>query len=84
MSVTEFKAKCLEVFQRCVDGRVSSVTITRRGRRLGEYLPDKQDDVPLVPLFGCMRGSVIIPPGVDLTQPFFEGEIEAETADFDR
>lgn len=84
MSVTEFKAKCLDVFNRLADQRITGVTVTRRGTPVAEMVPPKPTEAQLKPLFGCMAGTVIVPPGVDLTEPFFEGEIEAEHADYGR
>lgn len=84
MSVTEFKAKCLDVFTRLEDHRLAGVTVTRRGKPVAEMVAPKPTTEQGESLWGCMRGTVIIPPGVDLTEPFFEGEIEAENACFDR
>lgn len=79
MSVSEFKAKCLDVFKQFADHRLSGVTVTRRGTPIAEMVAPKPTEAQVKALFGCMAGTVHLPPDFDLTQPIFEGEIEAES-----
>lgn len=74
MSVTEFKAKCLGVITRLERHDLSGVTLTRRGKPVTELSPPKQTHDPATSLFGCMRGTVIVASGVDLTAPIAELE----------
>ena len=39
INVTEFKAKCLDLFDRLNDGRLSKVTVTRRGKPVAVATP---------------------------------------------
>lgn len=68
ITASEFKATCLDVFDRVADGEIEQVVITKRGRVVGilhpPAKPDAADD-----LFGCMAGSVTLQSGVDLTAP---------------
>jgi antitoxin (DNA-binding transcriptional repressor) of toxin-antitoxin stability system len=76
ISVTDFKAKCLSVFKDLEAHRYSKVVITRRGKPIAELTPPERE-VP--DIYGCMEGSVIIPPGVDLTKPVLEDIPDAES-----
>lgn len=75
MSVTEFKAKCLALFDQLERNKMTKVVITRRGRVVGELTTPVRR---MTPLHGAGRGSVTIVPGVDLTAPTFdEDEFDA-------
>lgn len=74
MSVTEFKAKCLNVITRLEHHQLSGVTLTRRGKVVTEMVPPKPKRDEVEALFGCMKGTVVIPSGVDLTAPIAELE----------
>lgn len=77
MTATDFKARCLELFDQLAARKLDSVTITKRGRPVAIIHPPEAAE-QLTALHGFMKGSVIIPPGFDLTQPVFDGEINAE------
>jgi len=74
INVTAFKAKCLELFRQLEARRYDKVVVTRRGRPIAELRP-AATEIP--DLYGCMKGSVTIPPGVDLTEPVLEDVPEA-------
>jgi antitoxin (DNA-binding transcriptional repressor) of toxin-antitoxin stability system len=78
INVTDFKAKCLTVFKELEARRYEKVVVTRRGRPIAQLTPAVKE-VP--DLYGCMKGSVIIPPGVDLTEPVLEDIPEAESGE---
>lgn len=69
ISASDFKAKCLDIFTRLSDRRLSGVTVTRRGKPVAEVSSPRVADGDVPPLYGCMAGSVIIDPDVDLTAP---------------
>ncbi len=71
VSVNEFKAKCLALFDDLEDRRVSKIIVTRRGRPVAELNPPAR---ALPPLFGAHPGSVEVVDGYDLTRPTFEDE----------
>jgi prevent-host-death family protein len=78
ISATEFKAKCLDILDRVSRHEIERLTITKRGTAVAVIVPprptvDQDDD-----LYGCMRGSVIIPPGADLTEPVIDEPSDAE------
>jgi antitoxin (DNA-binding transcriptional repressor) of toxin-antitoxin stability system len=75
ISATEFKTKCLALFKELEARRYRKVVVTRRGKPIAE-LTAPRNEVP--DLYGCMEGSVIIPPGIDLTEPVLEDIPDAE------
>jgi prevent-host-death family protein len=77
MSVTDFKARCLEVLNQLATRKLDRVTITKRGRTVAVVLPP-EIHAELPPLHGCMRGTVTIPEGVDIDGPILEEPLDAE------
>ena len=78
INVTEFKAKCLSVFKELEARRYDKVVVTRRGKAIAQLTP-AVNEVP--DLYGALKGRVIIPPGVDLTEPVLEDVPEAESGE---
>jgi antitoxin (DNA-binding transcriptional repressor) of toxin-antitoxin stability system len=78
INVTEFKAKCLTLFRELEARRYDKVVVARRGRPVAQ-LTLAMSEVP--DPYSCMKGSVIIPPGVDLTEPVLEDIPEAESGE---
>ncbi len=78
INATEFKAKCLDIFRRLQDGSLRKVFITRRGRLVAELTPPPSGKDDFKQFLETMRGSVKIPPGVDIVGPIFDGEINAD------
>ncbi len=78
INVTAFKSRCLGFIDAVASGRQDRVILTRHGRAVAELRPLSEPEVlPAVELHGAMRGSVRVPPDVDLTEP--TGEVwEAE------
>jgi prevent-host-death family protein len=77
VTASEFKAKCLDIFDRVAAGELDRVTITKRGRIVGILVPPGRAEPENV--FGCMRGSVVIPADVDLTAPTGVEDFDAES-----
>lgn len=80
VSVTEFKAKCLGLIDGVNSKKLRRVTIVKRGRIVAALVPAEPKTAKKAKPFahGFLKGSVIIPDGLDLTKPVFEGEIDAE------
>lgn len=72
ISASEFKAKCLDILKRLGERRLSKVTVTRRGKPVAELIPPRESVASTSSIIGSMKGSVIIPPGLDLTKPAFD------------
>ena len=78
VSVTEFKAKCLDLLDQVNERRVSRLDITRHGRIVAVVTPPPCTEEDAWALHGCMPNSVIIPEGVDLTDPVLDEPLDAE------
>ena len=78
VNASTFKARCLEILDKLANHTLERVTITKRGRVVGVLLPPDEDVPDLQHLHGFMRGSVVIPPGTDLTEPVFDDEFDAD------
>jgi antitoxin (DNA-binding transcriptional repressor) of toxin-antitoxin stability system len=74
VSATEFKARCLAIFKDLEARRVSRVLVTRRGRPVAELTPPR---TRLPTLWGAHRDSVRVEPGIDLTAPVVDEELDA-------
>ena len=68
-TATEFKAKCLDIFDQLAARKLQRVTVTKRGRVVAVLTPPDEPEIAAEQLYGCMRGTVIAPPGFDLTEP---------------
>ncbi|MEG3087984.1 type II toxin-antitoxin system Phd/YefM family antitoxin [Sphingomonas sp. PB4P5] len=72
MSVSEFKAKCLDLFNQIADHRLAGVTVTRHGRPVAQIGPPPVQQQDIDSLFGFLAGSVTLPADIDLTQPVID------------
>ncbi len=73
VSATEFKAKCLSYLTRLSAGDLSRLEVTKRGKVVAVVSPPpaaEQGDVREI--YGCMKGSVRLPDGFDLTAPVLD------------
>ena len=80
VNASEFKAKCLQIFRDLEAHRLDKVIVTRRGKPVAELRPSQTAETG-PDIWGCMRGSVLIPEGVDLTDPVLEDIPEAESGE---
>ena len=76
ISATEFKAKCLRIFDQLESQAIQRVVVTRRGKPVAELTTPKPKQIPTI--WGCMKGTVHIPPGVDITEPAHDEPWDAE------
>lgn len=77
ISASEFKATCLDWFDRIASGEVAELKVTKRGRVVAVLHPPAPSPSP-ADLFGCLRGAATIAPGVDLTAPLDLDPLDAE------
>jgi hypothetical protein len=77
-SATEFKAKCLDIFDQLAARKLTRVTVTKRGKVVAVLTPPDEPDDAAGRLYGCMRGTVVGPPGFDLTAPILDEPLLAE------
>jgi prevent-host-death family protein len=69
VNATEFKAKCLEILDRVGAHEVDQVIVTKRGKPVAVLTPPPSDDAAIRNIHGFMRGSVVVAPDFDLTEP---------------
>ena len=74
ISATEFKARCLSVFRKLERREYTRVVVTRHGNPVAELTPPRTS---LPRLWGVLRGTVSVAPGVDLTAPVIVGRLDA-------
>jgi prevent-host-death family protein len=65
IGVTAFKARCLALIDDVAQGKTRRVLLTKRNRPIAAIVPVEHE---LAELWGVMRGTVKVAPGVDLTQ----------------
>jgi prevent-host-death family protein len=84
ISATEFKAKCLDILDQISDRQLERVTITKRGVAVAVLARPPAEREQVQHLHGFLRGSVIIPPEVDLTKPVIDEEFAADNGELHR
>ena len=77
ISATEFKAKCLEILDRISNRQLERAVVTKRGRVVAVLVRPEDEAEQVRRLHGFMRGSVVVPSGLDLTEPTVEGPFSA-------
>lgn len=78
VSVTEFKAQCLSMMDAVHSGKIRRLKVEKRGKLHVEIVAPAPKSAKKHTMFGSLKGWVIIPEGLDLTKPVFDGEIDAE------
>lgn len=74
IGVTAFKAQCLALIDDVARGKTRRVILMKHNRPVAAIVPIEGE---VVELWGALRGTVQVAPGVDLTEPTGE-EWEAE------
>jgi len=77
ISVTDFKARCLDLLKRLGQRRLDKVTVTRHGEIVAVITPPPSKEEEIRAVHGSMRGMTIIPEGLDLTAPILDEELDA-------
>ena len=73
IGVTAFKSQCLGLIDDVAQGKTGRVVLLKHKRPIAAIVPLSENDEDRVDLWGAMRGTVTVAPGVDLTDP--SGEI---------
>jgi hypothetical protein len=71
-TATEFKAKCLDIFDQLAARKLTRVTVTKRGKIVAVLTPPDEPGDVARRLYGSMRGTVVAPAGFDLTAPILD------------
>lgn len=72
-----FKTRCLAILKALEARQLTRVVVTRRGKPVAELSPPAGPQGPFN-IWGCMRGTVRVAPGVDLTEPVLDEPLDAE------
>jgi len=78
LNASEFKAKCLDLLDQVNDGRIGRLVVTKRGRPVAVVTAPPVSEDAVRRFLAEMRGSVIVPEGVDLTEPALDEPMDAE------
>lgn len=73
IGVTAFKAQCLGLIDDVAQGKTGRVVLLKHKRPIAAIVPFPENAEECFDLWGAMRGTVTVAPGVDLTEP--AGEI---------
>jgi prevent-host-death family protein len=77
IGVTAFKTKCLGLIDEVAEGKTDRIVLLKHNRPVAAIVPIRDQIGDNFELWGAMRGTVTVPPGVDLTES--TGEVwEAE------
>lgn len=74
ISVTDFKARCLGLLKRLGQRKLERINVTRHGKVVAVVTAPPPPKHSIRDLHGFMKGRVIIPEGVDITEPVFDEE----------
>ena len=77
-TATEFMAMCLAILDQLAGRKLTRVTVTKRGKVVAVLTPPDDPAAVRQSLHGFLRGSVITPPGLDLTAPSLEESLLAD------
>lgn len=78
VGAADFKARCLELFDRLSGHELDRVEVTKRGRVVAVITPPTPGPDWIKSLQSEMAGTVHIPEGFDLTAPVLDEAMDAE------
>jgi antitoxin (DNA-binding transcriptional repressor) of toxin-antitoxin stability system len=76
-TATDFKARCLDIFDKLAARKLTRVTITKRGKVVAVLTPPDEPEATARLLHGFLRGSVVAPDGFDFTAPVLDEPFSA-------
>jgi antitoxin (DNA-binding transcriptional repressor) of toxin-antitoxin stability system len=77
IGVTAFKSRCLGLIDEVAEGKTDRIVLLKHNKPVAAIVPIARDAEDPFELWGAMRDTMTIAPGVDLTDPIDE-EWEAE------
>ena len=88
INVTEFKAKCLEHLRKLETGKLTRVTVTRRGKPVAVIERAVAREMPVKDVYGFMRDVMRLSPDYDPfeqvveepSDPFFDAASDGDAA----
>lgn len=67
IGVTAFKSQCLGLIDDVAQGKTGRVVLLKHKRPVAAIVPIRSEEDEPLDLWGAMRGTVTVAPGVDLT-----------------
>jgi antitoxin (DNA-binding transcriptional repressor) of toxin-antitoxin stability system len=77
IAASEFKAKCLDLFNQLAAHKLSRIVVTKRGRPVAILTPPPTPNETADAFFGCLKGRMIAPANFDFTEPVLEEPLDA-------
>ncbi len=74
LNAAAFKAQCLDLLDQVNAGRIGPLVVPKRGRPVAVV---SAPHAGVAASYGALRGSVVIPDGVDLTAPTLDEPMDA-------
>jgi len=68
IGVTAFKTKCLGLIDEVAEGKTDRIVLLKHNRPVAAIVRIRDEGREQFDLWGALRGTVTIPPGVDLTE----------------
>jgi antitoxin (DNA-binding transcriptional repressor) of toxin-antitoxin stability system len=69
IGVTAFKSQCLGLIDDVAQGKTGRIVLLKHNRPIAAIIPFPEASEDSFDLWGAMRGTVTVAPGVDLTEP---------------
>jgi antitoxin (DNA-binding transcriptional repressor) of toxin-antitoxin stability system len=69
IGVTAFKAQCLGLIDEVAQGKTDRIVLLKHNKPVAAIVPIGRDGDDPFELWGAMRDTIAIAPGVDLTDP---------------
>jgi antitoxin (DNA-binding transcriptional repressor) of toxin-antitoxin stability system len=69
IGVTAFKSQCLGLIDDVAQGKTGRIVLLKHNRPIAAIVPLPEAGNDIFELWGAMRGTVKVAPGVDLTEP---------------
>jgi len=68
IGVTAFKSQCLGLIDDVAQGKTGRIVLLKHNRPVAAIISIKEDAIEPADLWGAMRGTIKVAPGVDLTE----------------
>ncbi len=68
IGVTAFKTQCLGLIDDVAQGKTDRIVLLKHNRPVAAIVPIREDPQDAFDLWGAMRGTITVAPGVDLTE----------------
>lgn len=78
LAISDFKANCLQLIKRLASHELAKITVTRHGKPVAVVTSPPSREEELRAVAGSMKGMAVPLGDFDLTEPIFDGEMDAD------